>query len=109
VLTTCANADEARRLATALVERRLAACVNTVGNVVSTYRWRNEVQQDQESLLVIKTTVARLGALEQAIRDHSTYELPEVLALPVRAGSAEYLEWLRASVSDSSTDLGPSK
>jgi periplasmic divalent cation tolerance protein len=100
VLTTCASADEADRLAAALVEQRLAACVSTVNSVTSTYRWQGAVQQEQESLLVIKTTEERFAALEQAIRERSTYELPEVLALRVHAGSARYLDWLRAAVND---------
>ncbi len=100
VLTTCANSEDANALATALVELRLAACVNTVSNVTSTYRWRDEVQRDQESLLMIKTTEARYPELENAIRARSSYELPEVLAIPVHGGSAAYLTWLGASVAD---------
>jgi periplasmic divalent cation tolerance protein len=98
VLTTCATAAEAQRLAATLVKQRLAACINTVSNVTSTYQWHDEIQQEQESLLVIKTTEARFPALEQAIREHSSYELPEVLAIPVQAGSAPYLAWIRESV-----------
>jgi periplasmic divalent cation tolerance protein len=100
VLTTCATAEEAKSLAAALVEQRLAACVSTVSNVASTYRWQGAVQHEQESLLVIKTTEARFDAIEQAIRARSSYELPEVIAIPVHAGSARYLDWLRAAVSD---------
>jgi periplasmic divalent cation tolerance protein len=100
VLTTCASSDDAHRLAAALVELRLAACVNTVSNVTSTYRWQGEVQRDQESLLVIKTTEARLPELEIAIRERSSYELPEVLAIPVHGGSADYLAWLGESVAN---------
>jgi periplasmic divalent cation tolerance protein len=100
VLTTCATADEASKLAAALVEQRLAACVSTMSTVTSTYRWQGAVQQEQESLLVIKTTEERFAALEQAILARSKYELPEVLAIPVQAGSARYLDWLRAAVND---------
>jgi periplasmic divalent cation tolerance protein len=100
VLTTCGNDDDARALARALVERRVAACVNAVGNVVSTYRWEGEVQQDQETLLIIKTTAARLAAVEQTIRELSKYELPELIALPVEAGGADYLSWIRESVAE---------
>jgi periplasmic divalent cation tolerance protein len=100
VLTTCANSVEASSLAAALVEQRLAACVNALGPVTSTYRWHGAVQQEQESLLVIKTTEDRFPAVEQAIRDLSSYELPEVLAIPVQTGSASYLDWLQAAVSD---------
>ncbi len=98
VLTTCGNAPDADRLATLLVEQRLAACVNAVGGVASTYRWQGRVQHDQETLLVIKTTAERYAAVEQAIRTHSKYELPEVVAIQVAAGSSVYLDWIRESV-----------
>jgi periplasmic divalent cation tolerance protein len=100
VLTTCGNDDEANALARLLVEQRLAACVNAVSRVGSTYRWKGEIQQDQETLLIIKTTGSRLAALEQAIRKHSKYELPEVIALPVTAGGADYLAWIGESVAE---------
>ena len=100
VLTTCGNAADAGALARALVERRLAACVNAVSHVASTYRWKGEVLEDQETLLIIKTTAARLAALEQAIRELSKYEVPEVIALPVRAGGADYLAWVAESVAE---------
>jgi len=100
VLTTCASADEAESLAASLVEQRLAACVNTLGRVQSTYRWQGRVEHGQESLLVIKTTDARLAAVEHVIRERSSYELPEVLAIPVHGGSAAYLGWLADSVTE---------
>jgi periplasmic divalent cation tolerance protein len=100
VLTTCGNDDDARALAHALVGRRMAACVNTVSNVGSTYRWKGEVQQDRETLLIIKTTAARLAAVEQTIRELTKYELPELIALPVAGGSEDYLAWLRESVAE---------
>ena len=98
VLTTCGSDADADRLARLLVERRLAACVNAVGGVTSTYRWGGGVQQDRETWLIIKTTAESFGALEQTLRAESKYELPEVIALPVGAGSAAYLDWLRESV-----------
>lgn len=100
VLTTCASADEAQSLAASLVEQRLAACVNTLGQVQSTYRWQGRVEREQESLLVIKTTDARLAEVEQIIRERSSYELPEVVAIPVQGGSASYLGWLVDSVTE---------
>jgi periplasmic divalent cation tolerance protein len=100
VLTTCASAADADRMSRLLVERRLAACVNAVAGVISTYRWQGHLQQDQETLLVIKTTEERYAALEQAIREHSTYEIPEVLAIPVQAGLPPYLAWMRESVAE---------
>ena len=100
VLTTCGNDEDANALARLLVEQRLAACVNAVSNVASTYRWKGEIQRDRETLLIIKTTAAQLAALEQAIRKHSKYELPEVIALPVAAGGADYLAWVGESVAE---------
>ncbi|HSC14931.1 MAG TPA: divalent-cation tolerance protein CutA [Gammaproteobacteria bacterium] len=100
VLTTCGNDEDAGALARTLVEGRLAACVNTVGRVTSTYRWKGEVQQDQETLLIIKTCAERLAAVEKAIREQSKYELPELIALPVAAGGADYLAWIRESVGE---------
>ena len=100
VLTTCGSDEDANALARALVEQRLAACVNAISRVASTYRWRGEVQQDQETLLIIKTTTPRLAALEKAIREHSKYELPEMIALPVLAVGADYLTWVRESVAE---------
>jgi len=100
VLTTCASNAEAERLAAELVERRLAACVNTVSQVASTYRWQGKIERAEESLLVIKTTQERFAAVQTVIRTRSGYELPEVLAVPVTAGSSEYLQWLGAAVAD---------
>jgi periplasmic divalent cation tolerance protein len=97
VLTTCANAEEANAVAAMLVERRLAACVSTV-RAASTYRWQDRIEQEQEWLLMIKTTAPRYPAVEQAIRAASSYELPEVIAVPVTAGSAPYLAWVAAEL-----------
>jgi len=100
VLTTCGNDDDAGALARTLVEGRLAACVNAIGKVASTYRWKGEIQQDQETLLIIKTCPERLAAVEKTIREQSKYELPEVIALPIAAGGADYLAWIRESVGE---------
>jgi periplasmic divalent cation tolerance protein len=107
VLTTCASAEEASGLAAALVEQRLAACVNSLANVSSTYRWQGRLQRDEENLLVIKTTEARFAAVEQLIRARSSYELPEVLAVPVQVGSSAYLRWLGAEVEGPSLPTSP--
>lgn len=98
MLTTCGNAAEAQRIASALVERRLAACVNALNGAVSTYRWQGRVVQEEETLLVIKTTAERYLALEAAIRELSSYELPEVVAVRVDGGLPAYLDWLAESV-----------
>lgn len=100
VLTTCQGASEADRLATLLVEQRLAACVNAINGITSTYRWQQSVERDQECLLVIKTTRDRYRAVENTIRKQSSYDLPEVLAIPVSGGSEGYLAWLAESVAE---------
>jgi periplasmic divalent cation tolerance protein len=100
VLTTCGNDADAAALARVLVEGRLAACVNALSHVASTYRWKGEVQLDRETLLIIKTTASRLAAVEKTIRERSKYELPEIIALSIHAGGADYLAWIRESVAE---------
>src|SRR5258706_8042148 len=92
VLTTCGSAADAGSLAALLIEQQLAACVNALEKVTSTYRWQGRAQHNQDTRLVIKTTAARYPAVEQAIREHSKYELPELLAIPAAAGSSAYLD-----------------
>jgi periplasmic divalent cation tolerance protein len=94
VLTNLADMASARLLAQALVEQRLAACVNMLPAVHSVYRWNDVVEEAAEVTLLIKTTTARYEELEQAIRALHPYELPEVIAVPVSAGSPAYLAWI---------------
>jgi periplasmic divalent cation tolerance protein len=98
-LSTVGTAEDAERIARALVERRLAACVNVVAGVVSVYRWKGEVCRDEERLLVIKTRAAKVEALREALVALHPYELPELVALPVAAGHGPYLAWLDDGVS----------
>jgi uncharacterized protein involved in tolerance to divalent cations len=98
-LSTVATAEDAERIARALVERRLAACVNVVPGVVSVYRWKGEVCRDEERLLVIKTRAERIEELREALVRLHPYELPELVALPIEAGHEAYLAWLDDSVS----------
>jgi periplasmic divalent cation tolerance protein len=95
-LSTVGSAEDAERLARALVERRLAACVSVVPGVISHYRWQDALQRDPEHLLVIKTRAERLGALRAAFALLHPYELPELVALAIGAGSPAYLRWLDA-------------
>ncbi len=97
VLCTVGSEEDAERLAHALLEQRLAACVNVVPGVVSLYRWKGRIERDEERLLIIKTCRSRLAELQAAIVALHPYELPEVLALPVEVGHGPYLEWLQAS------------
>jgi periplasmic divalent cation tolerance protein len=85
-------------LAEALVGERLAACVNIVGPIRSVYRWQGEVCRDDEQLLLIKTTRDHCPALERRVRELHSYEVPEVVVLPIESGSEAYLSWLRAQV-----------
>ena len=98
VLTTASSHYEAKRIAKALVEGRLAACVNLVGGVESIYRWQGEVEEAAEVLLLIKTNVEKLEALETAVRRLHSYEVPEFLIFEVNGGSAAYLKWLDDSL-----------
>ena len=97
VLTTTATREDAGKIARALVERRLAACVNVVA-IESVYRWKDEVESAEEWLLVIKTTGSALDQVNAAIKELHTYELPECVVLPIENGSEEYLAWIGESV-----------
>jgi periplasmic divalent cation tolerance protein len=98
ILTTVSSHDEARRMARTLVEDRLAACVNIVGGVDSVYRWKGAVEEAAEILLLIKTSVEKLDALEAAVRRLHSYDVPEFLILQIDGGSVAYLNWLRESL-----------
>ncbi len=98
VLTTTASQDEARRIASALVHRRQAACVNLVGPIESIYRWKDEVETTQEWLLLIKTTAALFDEVNATIRELHSYELPECVQVPIETGSEEYLNWIADNV-----------
>jgi periplasmic divalent cation tolerance protein len=94
VLVTSPSADEAARIARALVEERLAACGNVLPGLRSIYRWEGKVEDEAEVLLLLKTTRERLPALRDRVLALHPYQVPEVLALPVEAGSERYLAWL---------------
>jgi len=96
VFTTCGTEDEARKLAAALIEKHLAACVNITAPVTSVYRWKGEVEEAKEWLLIIKSRRERFEELRVLLEGAHSYELPEVLALPVVDASPNYLAWLEA-------------
>jgi len=97
VLVTAGSADEASGIGRALVEARLAACANVVGPIRSIYRWQGAIEDAAEYLLLVKARAADVPALEAEVRARHSYEVPEVLALPVRGGSAAYLACLAES------------
>lgn len=99
VLTTLGAGADATAFARALVDERLAACVNVIGPVTSIYRWNGKVEQGDEQQLVIKTTLTQLPALEARFRTLHPYEVPEFLVLAAASGSNPYLGWVRDSVS----------
>jgi periplasmic divalent cation tolerance protein len=100
VLTTTGSEQEAERIAAALVERRLAACVQIVGPIASRYRWQGEVEAAREWICLVKTEASRYAELEATIAELHSYEEPEIVATPIVAGSAGYLAWLGKQVKD---------
>ncbi len=98
VLSTCPDDDTAEHIAAQLVERRLAACVNILSGLRSVYLWQGQVESDAERLLLIKTTESGYPRVEAAIRELHPYELPEIIAVTVVGGMADYLSWIQQSV-----------
>ncbi len=94
VFVTCGSEEEASKIARALVEERLAACANIVSPIRSIYRWEGKIWDEREWLLVIKTQETRFQDLEKRVKSLHSYEVPEVISLPILAGSSSYLNWL---------------
>ncbi len=98
LLTTTTSKEEASRIARVLVSERLAACANIIPGISSVYRWNEEVQEEKETLLVIKTTVAQVDALEARVVELHSYDVPELLAIPVVGGHQPYITWVDSAV-----------
>ena len=98
LLTTAGSESEAKKIAEMLVERRLAACVNIAPRIFSIYRWQGKMESAEEFLLLIKTGKEREAAVEAAIRELHSYELPECISISIEGGSAEYLKWITESL-----------
>ena len=96
VLTNLPDRAAAERIADELIGRQLAACVNILAPCRSVYRWKGEVQHDEEHPVLIKTTAERYAALEQTLRSAHPYEVPEIVAVPIERGLAQYLDWVAA-------------
>lgn len=99
VLVTTASYEEAEKIGRIIVESRLAACANVLNGMRSIFRWDNKINVENECLMIIKTTLQRYSELEAVIRQHHSYSVPEIIALPVVAGSVPYLNWIRSETS----------
>ncbi|MFI5340645.1 MAG: divalent-cation tolerance protein CutA [Candidatus Methylomirabilales bacterium] len=97
ILVTCPSQEVGEKIGNALVQERLAACVNVIPGLTSIYRWEGKICRDAETLLVIKTRRMRLPALIRRVKRLHPYSVPEVIALPLVGGSASYLSWVRDS------------
>jgi len=95
VFVTCGSEEEAFKIAHALVEERVAACVNLVSPIRSIYRWEGKVWDENEWLLIIKTQIARFNDIETRVTALHSYSIPEIIALPIIKGSSSYLHWLK--------------
>jgi periplasmic divalent cation tolerance protein len=94
VFVTAGSAEQARTIGRALIEERLAACVNIIPSIESLYHWQGQVHHDQEVLLIAKTTAAALEQLGKRVKQLHSYDTPEVIAVPIVAGAADYLLWI---------------
>jgi periplasmic divalent cation tolerance protein len=97
VLCTCPTSSAATVIATALLEERIAACVNRLPGIKSMYRWEGRVERDDEVLLLIKTTSQMFPRVEETIAKLHPYELPEIIGVPLSAGSLAYLNWIKSA------------
>lgn len=97
-ITTAPTREEANTIATELVSRRLAACVNILGPISSVYRWQGAVEDSEEFLLLVKSTESNGSAVQDAIRELHSYQIPELISFTVESGLENYLNWITASV-----------
>ena len=101
VLITAANSGEASRIADLLVTNNLAACVQVLPGMQSVYSWKGQIEHAQEILLIAKTVADKFDALQDKVRSVHSYETPEIIAVPIVAGSKDYLKWLTSSLEGS--------
>jgi len=94
VFSNCGSQEEARRVARALVDTRVCACVNIIPGIQSIYRWQGSIQEEAEWMLIIKTTRELFDRLSVELRKNHSYEIPEVIAIPIVEGNPDYLKWI---------------
>lgn len=94
VMVTASGMDQAKEIARALVEEEMVACVNILGGMVSIYRWKGKVEEGQECLLIIKTRMTRVPEVITRVKSIHTYDVPEIIALPIIDGNPSYLQWI---------------
>ncbi len=95
VFVTCGSGEEGLKIANALVEERLAACVNLISPIRSIYRWEGKIWDEKEWLLIIKTQQERFEELEKKVKSLHSYSVPEIIGLPISDGSSSYLQWIK--------------
>ncbi|MDD5448170.1 MAG: divalent-cation tolerance protein CutA [Actinomycetota bacterium] len=98
ISTTTNNRDEANKIARLLVEQKLAACVQIVGPIKSIYRWEGKVEEAEEWLLIVKSKEALFERVKKLIKENHSYDVPEILLVPITGGSQDYLEWLESNL-----------
>ncbi len=103
VFVTTGSESEAKTISYKLVQDGLVACVNIIPTVQSIFQWEGRVTEEQECLLILKTTVNAFRAVEAAVKAHHSYSVPEIIALPIQMGSSEYLSWIRRQINVSLT------
>ncbi len=103
-LVTCGSEEEAVNIANALVEARLAACVNILSPIRSIYRWEGKIWDEKEWVLFIKTQKQNFDALEKKVKSLHSYSVPEIIALPITEGSSSYLEWIKENTESGELD-----
>lgn len=97
VLTTCNSSETSSLIAETLISNKLAACVNIIKCVESVYQWQGKIEHDKEILLIIKTRESLFSHVEQTIQELHSYELPEIIAVPIKTGEKNYLNWIQSA------------
>ena len=98
IFVTCATSGEARRIAARILEKRLGACANIMRGVESRFWWKGRIDNAREVLLMVKTTAVNFKKIEKEVKRLHSYDVPEIIAVPIVAGSREYLEWIKGNV-----------